>query len=80
MIVIPSIGLQHVTKDPFSRFAPGYFPDNLGAVSNEHGERFHQDILNMENRYQGKLSPNMLGDYCWTIKRDQPEAKHSRKS
>ena len=22
-----------------------FFPDNLGAVSDEHGERFHQDIL-----------------------------------
>jgi hypothetical protein len=25
-----------------------FFPDNLGAVSDEHGERFHQDIYNME--------------------------------
>ncbi|KAH9633685.1 hypothetical protein HF086_012611 [Spodoptera exigua] len=51
-----------------------------GAVSDEHGERFHQDISDMEKRYQGKWSPNMLADYCWTIKRDQPEAKYSRKS
>ncbi|KAJ8703931.1 hypothetical protein PYW07_011074 [Mythimna separata] len=57
-----------------------FFPDNLGAASDEHGERFHQDISSMEKRYQGKWSPNMLADYCWTIKRDQPEAKHSRKS
>ncbi|UYV70450.1 hypothetical protein LAZ67_7003033 [Cordylochernes scorpioides] len=26
--------------------------DNLGAVSDEHGERFHQDISSMEKRYQ----------------------------
>ncbi|KAH9632283.1 hypothetical protein HF086_010208 [Spodoptera exigua] len=57
-----------------------FFPDNLGAVSDEHGERFHQDISDMEKRYQGKWSPNMLADYCWTIKRDQPEANYSRKS
>ncbi|KAH9631061.1 hypothetical protein HF086_015046 [Spodoptera exigua] len=57
-----------------------FFPDNLGAVSDEHGERFHQDISDMEKRYQGKWSPNMLADYCWTIKRDQLEAKYSRKS
>ena len=29
-----------------------YFPDNLGDVSEEQGERFHQDIRTMEERYQ----------------------------
>ncbi|UYV64585.1 K02A2.6-like [Cordylochernes scorpioides] len=29
-----------------------FFPDNLGAVSDEHGERFHQAISSMEKRYQ----------------------------
>ena len=27
--------------------------ENLGEVSEEHGERFHQDIAKMEKRYQG---------------------------
>ena len=31
-----------------------YFPENLGAVSEEQGERFHQDIKEMERRYQGR--------------------------
>jgi len=31
-----------------------FFPDNLGAVSDEYGERFHQDISSMEKRYHGK--------------------------
>ena len=57
-----------------------FFPENLGAVSDEHGERFHQDILSMETRYQGKWSSSMLADYCWTLKRDIPDAKYSRKS
>lgn len=57
-----------------------FFPANLGAVSDEHGERFHQDISVMENRYQGKWSFSMLADYCWTLKRDVPEAQYSRKS
>jgi hypothetical protein len=30
------------------------FPENLGAVSDEQGERFQQDISNMEKRFQGK--------------------------
>ncbi|UYV81646.1 hypothetical protein LAZ67_20001789 [Cordylochernes scorpioides] len=51
-----------------------FFPDNLGAVSDEHGERFHQDISSMEKRYQGKWSPAMLADYCWTLKRDLQQA------
>ncbi|KAI6651868.1 Receptor-type tyrosine-protein phosphatase epsilon-like [Oopsacas minuta] len=29
-----------------------FFPENLGAVSDEQGERFHQDIQEMETRYQ----------------------------
>ena len=29
-----------------------YFPENLGDYSEEQGERFHQDIKEMERRYQ----------------------------
>ncbi len=43
---------------------------NCGAVSNEHGERFHQDISSMEKQYQGTWSPEMLAGYCWTVTRD----------
>ena len=28
-----------------------YFPENLGVVSEEQGERFHQDIKEMKRRY-----------------------------
>ena len=28
-----------------------FFPDNLGAVIDEHGEHFHQDISALEKRY-----------------------------
>ena len=30
------------------------FPENCGDFSDEHGERFHQDIKNKEQRYQGR--------------------------
>lgn len=30
-----------------------YFPENLGDYSEEQGERFHQDLKEMEKRYQG---------------------------
>jgi hypothetical protein len=29
-----------------------YFPSNLGAISEEQGGKFHQDIKEMERRYQ----------------------------
>ena len=33
-----------------------FFPENCCSVSDEHGERFHQDIAAMEGRYEGKWS------------------------
>lgn len=56
------------------------FPENLGAVSDEQGERFHQDMRPMEERYQGRWDAVMLADYCWSLKRDTPAAAHTRKS
>ena len=56
------------------------FPENLVAVSDEQGERFHQDLMMMEERYQGRWDRNMMADYCWSIKRDCPEQVHKRKS
>ncbi|GFV84761.1 HTH_Tnp_Tc3_2 domain-containing protein [Trichonephila clavipes] len=55
-----------------------YFPENLGAVSEEQGERFHQDIKEMERRYQGRWNVNMMADYCWMLKRENSQ-EHSRK-
>jgi len=57
-----------------------FFPLNCGDVSDEHGERFHQDISLMEHRYKGKWSAAMLGDYCWMMKRDAPETKYHQQA
>ncbi|XP_029927996.1 carcinoembryonic antigen-related cell adhesion molecule 5-like [Myripristis murdjan] len=54
------------------------FPENLGSMSDEQGERFHQDIKEMEARYQGRWDAVMMADYCWTLKRDIPAAEHLR--
>ncbi len=56
------------------------FPENLGDVSEEQGERFHQDIKVMEERYQGRWNCNMMADYCWSVMRDTPGAAHKRMS
>ena len=56
-----------------------FFPENNGDVSDEHGERFHQDISGMERRYQGHFNANMMGDYCWFLQRET-KVSHRRKS
>lgn len=56
------------------------FPQNLGDFSEEQGERFHQDLRTMEERYQGRWDSHMMADYCWSLQRDLPKVIHSRKS
>ena len=54
-----------------------FFPANLGAVSDEHSERFHQDIVVVETCYKRKSNANMVGDYCWFLQK-QSETKYHR--
>lgn len=56
------------------------FPENVGAFSEEMGERFHQDIKQQERRYQGKLTVRMMADYAWSLKRNNNSPHHRRKS
>ncbi|UYV67628.1 hypothetical protein LAZ67_5001402 [Cordylochernes scorpioides] len=56
------------------------FPDNLGAYSDEQGERFHQGMKVMEERYQGVWDCQMTANYCWNLSRDLPEYIYKRKS
>ena len=51
----------------------------MGDISDEHGERFHQEIKEMENRYQGKVSEHMMADYCWFLP-NESDTEHKRKS
>lgn len=57
-----------------------FIPENLDTDSDDHGEHFHQEISSTEKRYQGKQGASVLADYSWTLKRDAPQAKFSRKS
>jgi hypothetical protein len=45
-------------------------PENLGEIRDKHGEKFHQDIMAKEKRYQGKWTSSRLEDFCWTMKSD----------
>ena len=55
------------------------FKENMGAYSEEQGERFHQDILDFERRYQGQYNENMMGDYIWGLLRES-DSQYNRKS
>lgn len=72
------MGCRMSLKIHFLHSHLNYFPENLGAVSDEQGERFHQDIKKIEKRYQGRWDPAMLGDYCWFLKKED-STPHKRK-
>ena len=57
-----------------------YFPENLGDVCEEQGEKFNQDIRMMEERYRDRWDSHMMVDYCWILIRDCTKQSHSRKS
>ena len=56
-----------------------YFPENLGDVSKEQREKFHQDIKMMKERYQGRWDAHMMSNYCWTLIRNCTEQNYRRK-
>lgn len=57
-----------------------HFKDNMGDYSEEHGERFHQDIRSFEERYKGQYNENMMGDYIWNLLRISDMTMHNRQS
>jgi len=55
-----SMGCNMTLKIHFLHPHWDFFPLNLGAVSDEHAERFHQDFSTMEKISVGKSSQNIL--------------------
>lgn len=43
-----------------------FFKENLGKVSDEHGERFHQQIKQIEERFKSKRPASMMAEYVWS--------------
>ena len=56
-----------------------FFYENMGALSNEYDERFHQDISQMGKKDNGKWSPNILADSCLSLIRATPTGEYKRK-
>jgi hypothetical protein len=76
-----AIGVKMSLKLHFLHYHLDRFPASLGAVSDEQGERFHQDIAQMEKHYNGAWTASMLGDYCWMLYREdarEPSRKQKR--
>ena len=61
---LQDLGCQMSIKVHYLHSHLSKFPANLGDVSEEQGERFHQDVKVMEERYQGQWNCNMMADYC----------------
>ena len=75
-----ALGINRSIKVHFLHSHLERFPDNLANFSDKQGERFHKDIKVMEERYQGRWDRKMISDFCWCLKRDKPDIRHSRKS
>ena len=56
-----------------------FLQENFSDFSEEHGERFHQDIEPMKTRYEGRWDSAIMGDYIWSLIR-QDKSGHKRKT
>jgi hypothetical protein len=75
-----NLGYNMSEKIHFFHSHLDFFPDNCGAVSDEHGELFDRHISSMEKRYQGKWNCAMLADYCWTLAKNAPTMECKRQA
>jgi hypothetical protein len=55
-------GFNMILKIHFTESHLDFFQKNLGEVSDEHGERFQQEIMAVEKWYQDKWTSSMLAD------------------
>ena len=75
-----ALGCRISLKVRFFHAHLDYFPQNLGDMGEEHGERFHLDFKNMETLYQDRWNVSIMTDYCWCLKRDCKSSEVTRKA
>ena len=80
LLAFRDLGCNMSIKIHFLNSHLRHLPENLGAVSDEQRDRFHQELSTMEERYQGRWDKHMMADYCWSVKRDVPDKVYRRKS
>jgi hypothetical protein len=70
MDAMKECGCKMTVKTHFLDQHVDYFPSNLGQYSEEQGERFHQELMQFESRYNRIVKKNILSDYCWNLVRE----------
>ena len=57
-----ALGVQHVIETPWPATQLDIFPGNMGAVSDEHGQSFHEVISRTgEKKIQQQMEPKHVG-------------------
>lgn len=51
-----------------------FLPKNWDRVSEEQVQRFHKGISEIERCFHGHCDVHLMADYCWCLKRNDPEA------
>ena len=74
-----NIGCRMSLKLNFLHPHLDFFEDNLGAISKEHGERFHKETAIMEKSYQDHWDAAMMRDYIWFLVRED-NSDHKKKN
>lgn len=73
------MGCRMSIKIHFLKSHLNFFPNNLGQFSDEQGEKFHQELSQIEKRFEGKNRIRMLANYCWSLKRETDDSSYKRK-
>ena len=79
LTIFQALGARMSIKLHFLFCHLDHFPENLGDMSEEQGERFHQGIKVMEEGYQGRWDTHIMADYYWCLMRDCSEKNYKRK-
>jgi len=73
--------MQYESENPLYGITPGFFSQEISAklVTNMVKD-FTKTLWLWKKQCQGKWTSSVLADYCWTLKRDVPDAKYRQKS
>lgn len=64
-----AIGVNMSLKLHFLHKHLNCFQENLRKQSDQHGERFHQELISFEKRFASSpVTERMLADYIWLTK------------
>jgi hypothetical protein len=74
------LGCNMSLKIFFLHYHQDIFPENYGALNDEHGECFITDISALQNTYQCTCSSWMSANYCWTVTRASPGLTYKRQA